>query len=96
MTRTLAEAKARLMQEIRNCVSAVRCDSSAPVGDCSPFIDAVIRATLLAQGETETGNRKGGDDACSDGYCSVCGAIALFGSDRCEDHPSIAPLGEVE
>ena len=43
------EAKARLMKEISDCVASVRADSSAPVGDCSAFIDRLITVALRAR-----------------------------------------------
>jgi len=41
------QAKERLIHEIRMCLATVRCDSSAPVGDCAEFIDALIAAVSI-------------------------------------------------
>lgn len=31
------------------------------------------------------------DETCTDGYCSACGAIALYGADYCENHIPAPP-----
>ena len=43
-----------LLKEIRDCVAAVRGDSSCPVGDCSSFVDALILAVQQASQRQET------------------------------------------
>ena len=56
-TLTVTQAREVLLGDIRYCISAVRCDSSAPVGDCSAFVDALI-AAVRAEKDAPTPTRR--------------------------------------
>jgi hypothetical protein len=53
--------------------------------------------SLLAHGPAPSSALPQQAEVCTDGYCSICGAIALMGSNRCEKHESSAlPVIEQE